>query len=68
MKIEGLIRQLLIFNMAVMFRRGIIIPTVWLSFSPPKQYTLHIERETATFLFGIFLSSVLTPFVKYAWT
>jgi len=42
-----------------MFRGSIIIiSTVWLSFSPLKEYTLHIERETATFVFGVFLRSM----------
>lgn len=51
-----------------MFRRSIIISVVHLFFSLPKQNTLHIERETATFVFCIFLKSVSTYFVKYTWT
>lgn len=51
-----------------MYRRSIIVSTVWLSFCPPKQCTLHMERGTAAFVFGVFLGSVQTLFVKYTWT
>lgn len=52
----------------LMFRRSVIISTAWLSFSPPKQCTLHVEKETATFVFGIFFGSMYMLFVKYTWT
>lgn len=54
-----LVRQLLIFNRKLLYRRNNFISTVWPSLCPPKQYALHMERETATFVFGGFFGICL---------